>query len=196
MKVRTFVAGLLFVMAVTGFSYAENFKVFSSGEVSWTAPDGRYTIHTVERDAAASKLPGAFHALVLEDARTGSSRQLCNYYGTLAVAWSQDDFVIVTEYVNRSNARTMVFAPSQNSDPVVITPRHLAKLLPADIGAHLIGNDHVYVEAATVEQDRLKLRVWGYGARDASGFSLRCEYGLQDGTATCQDAAQTTASIF
>jgi hypothetical protein len=63
----------------------------------------------------------------------------------------------------------------------------LTRLVPADLRSTLRENDHVFVEAARVERDKLYLTVWGYGPHDSNGFRWHCEYSLREGTVSCSE---------
>src|SRR5215472_7501214 len=61
--------------------------------------DGRFEVRDVAPETSAGELVGASHSLWLTEMATGSSRKLCDYLGIAAVAWSSNDFLVVTQYV-------------------------------------------------------------------------------------------------
>ncbi len=176
------------LFAVTS-ALAAPFVVFpKAGQLA--SPDGRFVVRNTDREAPFTELVGTFHFLFLEDNASGHSRKLCDYVGVAAVAWTDNDSIIVTQYVGKHTSRALIFAADSTDDPVVIDQPLLTHLIPYDLLPHLQGNDHVFVEATRVDGDKLTLRVWGYGQHDAHGFRLNCEYSLQEGSASCAEATQ------
>jgi hypothetical protein len=149
------------------------------------SPDGRYLIRNLDANPAPQQFSGVFHSLFLEQRATGRSRKLCDYVRRVAVAWSGGNRIIVTDYTNQKNSRALVFAADDSFEPVVIDKRNLEAMLPAGQRGYLSGNDHVFVEASSLEGDALVFRVWGYGARNANGFRLICQYDLAQSTISC-----------
>jgi hypothetical protein len=163
---------------------AGQFVVFPKGG-DLVSPDGRYVVRNAEREASQVDLDGTFHALWLVDQAAGRSRKLCDYVGVAAVAWSGNDFLVVTEYVGKKTSRARVFPAANPEDAVILDKATLTRLVPVDLRPALRGNDHVFVEASRVEAGKLYLRVWGYGEHDAHGFQWTCEYGLAEGSIIC-----------
>jgi len=150
------------------------------------SPDGRFVVRNVERSAQPSDFVGTFHTLWLFEAGTDHSRKLCDYLGVAAVTWSNNDFLVVTQY-DKKTSRALVFSAAGPENPVLLDLPTLARLVPAELRAELRENDHVFVEASRVEQDTLHLNVWGYGRHDANGFRFRCAYALQEGVVSCSE---------
>ena len=165
---------------------AAPFVVFpKAGELK--SPDGRFVVRNREREGSESEFVGAFRSLWLVESATGRSRKLCDYVGLAAVAWSSDDFLVVTQYLTRRTSRALVFSTTSPEDPVVLDKPTLIHLLPVEFRPALRENDHVFVEASRVEGDTLHLRVWGYGQHDANGFRWRCQYPLPTGVVSCYE---------
>jgi hypothetical protein len=173
------------LFAVTS-GQAVPFVVFPKAEQLASA-DGRFVVRNTDREAPLTELVGTFHFLFLEDTASGYSRKLCDYVGVAAVAWTDKNSIIVTQYVGKRTSRALIFAADNTDDPVVIDQPLLTHLISYDLLPHLQGNDHVFVEATKVDGETLTLRVWGYGQHDAHGFRLNCEYNLQEGSATCRE---------
>jgi len=184
---RRFVLRVGLVLAFAAFGTAAQaapFVVFPKAE-HFASPDGRFVIRNSEREAPLAEFAGTFHSLLVEETASGHVRKLCDYVGVAAVAWAQNDSIIVTQYVSRRTSRAMIFAADDSRQPVVIDQPALINLVPVNLRPHLRDNDHVFVEASRVEGDILTLRVWGYGRHDADGFRWRCEYRLADGQISC-----------
>ena len=171
----------LCVSAQTG-----QFAVFPKA-AQLASPNGRLLIRNTDREASQADIDGTFHSLWLVEAATGRSRKLCNYVGVAAVAWSENDSVLVTEYVGKWTSRALVFSANTGTDPVMLDASALTQLVPVDLRPALRGNDHVFIEAVRVQRNDLFLRVWGYGAHDSPGFQWTCKYSLTDATIACQE---------
>jgi hypothetical protein len=103
------------------------------------------------------------------------------------VAWSGNDFLIVTQYVAKKTSRALVFSTARPDYPVMLDKPTLIRLVPVELRPALRENDHVFIEAWRVDAGKLDLRVWGYGQHDANGFRWRCEYALRGGTVSCNE---------
>ena len=151
------------------------------------SPDGRLVVRNAERAESLSDFSGTFQSLWLIESATGRSRKLCDYVGVAAVGWSGNDFLVVTEYMNRRTSRALVFSVTGPEYAVVLDKPTLLHLLPVELRPPLRENDHVFVEASRLEGETLHVRVWGYGQHDAHGFRWRCEYALRTGAVSCSE---------
>jgi hypothetical protein len=161
------------------------------------SPDGKFLIRNVDHAAGPSDFSVVFRSLILEEVPSGRSWELYNYVGRVAVAWSGNRFIIVTDYVSKRTSRALVFAIGSRTgdsrgDPfaveqVTLDKVQLSRLVPSEQNVHLLANDHVFLEVTRVEGGALILRVWGYGARNPKGFRLACQYDLRAGTAACKE---------
>lgn len=184
---RIGIVGVVFAAAFCIEGLAAPFVVFPKA-AELASPDGRYSVRNAEREGSPSDFVGTFHSLWLIDLANGRSRKLCDYTGVAAVAWSGNQFVIVTQY-SRRTSRALVFAVSNPDDPVMLDASTLIRLVSEEWRPALRENDHVFVEASSVDENKLNLRVWGYGRRDPDGFRWRCEYLLREGRVSCSGAA-------
>jgi hypothetical protein len=179
------------VLAATALAAAESFATFPISK-ELPSPDGKFTIRSTDAAPAPGEFTGVFHSLLLKERATGRSWKLCDYFRTVAVAWSGNDLILATDYMNAKTSRALVFGVDGGFAPVVVDKVRLVALLPPNQRVHLTENDHVYVEASTLEGDTLILRVWGRGARDAKGFTYLCTYSLAQGTASCRERTAAT----
>lgn len=167
-------------------AHANPFVVFpKAGEL--VSPDGRYVVRNEEHERAGSDFVGTFRSLWLIEVTTGRSRKLCDYIGVAAVAWSNNDFLVITQYLNKKTSRALVLSAAGPEDAVMLDKPTLIRLVPTELRATLRENDHIFVEGSRVEGETLHLRVWGYGQHDGNGFSWRCEYGLREGGVSCTE---------
>ena len=125
--------------------------------------DGRFEVRDVAPQSSAGELVGASHSLWLTELTTGRSRKLCDYLGIAAVAWSSNDFLVVTQYVGKKTSRALVFAASSPVEPVLLDAPGLIQMVNVEMRPSLRGNDHIFVEASRLEEETFYFRVWGYG---------------------------------
>jgi len=190
MRVQPFFRGVVSAFAVVALgiaAYAAPVVVFpKAGRLP--SPDGRFVVRNSDREAPLTEFAGTFHSLFLEETATGRTRKLCDYVGVAAVAWTQNDSIIVTQYLSKRTSRALIFAADNSREPAVIDQPLLVNLVPVGLRPQLRENDHVFVEASGVEGEILTLRVWGYGKHDAGGFRWRCVYRLVEGGIACEEA--------
>ena len=181
---------LLLLAAMLGApAWAAPFVVFpEAGRL--VSPDGRLEVRDAGRQGAASEFVGSFHALWLVEVASGRSRKLCDYLGVAAVAWSGNDFVVITQYVGKKSSRALVFPTTGAEEPVMLDSSTLIQMLPAESRASLRENDHVFVEALRLEQGTFYFHVWGYGKHDWNGFQMNCEYGLREAKVACAQGSK------
>jgi hypothetical protein len=165
---------------------ASSFVVFpKAGET--VSPDGQFRVRNVERERPASEFIGTFQSLWLIEKASGRSRKLCDYVGVAAVGWAGNDFVLVTQYVSKKSSRILIFSVTNEEETFVLDQPTVVRMVPIEFRDALRENDHVFIEATSVEERRLRLRVWGYGKRDVNGFRWRCEYRLGESGVACSD---------
>jgi len=178
------VFGICVLVAMSVPMVAGPFVVFPKAG-ALMSPDGRFVVRETAREASASEFVGTFHSLWLSDRANGRSRKLCDYVGVAAVAWS-GDFVLATQYLSKKTSRALIFSASDPENIHMIDQPRLIQVVPVELRDTLRENDHVFVEASSLEKQTLHLRVWGYGRHDANGFRWGCEYGLRDGAISCK----------
>lgn len=165
-------------------SFAVPFVLFPKAR-QLASPDGRFVVRNSEAGDPGAEFAGTFRSLWLTETATGRSRKLCDYVGVAAVAWSNNNFLVVTQYLNKRTSRALIVAADGSQDTVMLDVKTLIHIVPAEFRPGLRENDHAFVEALGVEAETLHLRVWGYGQHDPKGFRWRCDYSLDKGTVTC-----------
>lgn len=101
------------------------------------------------------------------------------------MAWSENEFLLVAQYVGKRTSRTLVFSRDHAALAILLDKSQLIGQLPVELREHLRANDHVFVEASQVEGGMLFFRVWGYGLHDPNGFRWRCQYAMSQATTSC-----------
>jgi len=172
------------VLAACGSLKSAPFVVFpKAGELR--SPDGRFVVRNAEREAPATDLDGTFHSLWVVESGSGRTRKLCDYVGVAAAAWTEDDRLLVTEYLGRRTSRALLFAVADATGPLVLDKGTLTQQVPPALRDTLRGNDHVFIEAEAVAGNELLLEVWGYGKHDAMGFRWKCSYNIPENRIAC-----------
>jgi hypothetical protein len=178
---------VVFVVGMAAYVDAAPFAMFpKAGRV--VSPDGRFEVRDLAPQSAAGELVGTPHSLWLTELSTGYSRKLCDYLGLAAVAWSSNDFLLITQYVGRKTSRALVFAIVTSADPVLLDAPGLIQMVDVEMRPALRENDHVFVEAARIEGKIFYFRVWGYGKHDPGVFRWSCRYSLTEGVVSCASA--------
>ena len=188
MRVKRVMAGVCFALFTLSVqSWAGSFVLFpKAGRL--VSPDRRFEVRDADRLGAASDFVGSFHSLWIVDQSNGSSRKLCDYIGVAAVEWAGNDFLLVTEYVGKKTSRAFVFPTVTSHDSIVIDVSSLEKAVPPELRETLRGNDHVFVEASSLEKGTFYFRAWGYGQHDKSGFRWNCQYTFIDEKLACDSS--------
>lgn len=174
----------------------EKFATFPGAATELPSRDGQFLVRSISYGTAPGSISGKFHALVLEERRTGKSHKLCDYLGKIMVFWTADNVLVVNDYYTDMGARVLLFVTDETIPPVAIDKNLLLRLLDPITGRHLLGNNHVFIAASKLEGDTLALRLWGYGAQDANGFGFSCEYSLAHNTASCAQSSGTPKTVF
>ncbi len=182
------------ILVVLGCSLAlaEQFAVFPDRK-ELRSPDGKFVIRSVDYVPQAHEFSGLFRALILENLADGSTRELYHYVNRVGVAWSGNNFIIITDYVSKKTARALLFRIDQPGEYVVFDKPSLAARIPHERRIQLERNDHAFLEVSRLDGSVLTVRVWGYGAHDPQGFRFQCEYELDQGTTTCRDVVAAGA---
>ena len=184
MRPRIPLAVSITILTLIVSAHAAPFVLFpKAGQLP--SPDGRFVVRNQERDGSDKEFIGTSHSLWLMETASGRSRKLCNYLGVAAVAWSGNDFLVVSEYVGKKTSRAWVF-PIATQEALVFDQPRLIQMVPVALRTALRENDHIFIEASSVEAETVHLRVWGYRAHNAQGFHWSCAYEMREARMNCQ----------
>src|ERR1700687_4045306 len=111
-----FVLQIALVSLVSAEVFASQFVVFPKAS-ELVSPDGRFAVRSVDSQGSASDIVGTFRTLWLFELATGRSRKLCDYLGVASVAWSSNDWLLVTQYVGRGASRALGFFATRAGAP-------------------------------------------------------------------------------
>ena len=185
-----FIRAWIVVVLTCSAVFAEQFTVFPDRK-ELRSPDGKFVIRSADYGPRPHEFSGLFRSLILQNTTDGSARELYHYVGRVGVAWSGNNFLIVTDYVSKKTARALVFRIDRPDEYLVLDKPSLAARIPDEHRVQLERNDHAFLEVSHIEGSVLTLRVWGYGAHDPQGFRFQCTYELDQGTTTCRDVVAT-----
>ena len=120
------------LVSVVGHVYAAPFALFpKAGHLA--SPDGRFEVRDVDLREPGSEFSGIFHSLWLVETASGRSRKLCDYVGVAAVAWSEKDSLMVTQYLSKKTSRALIFATTSTQEPVVLDVPSLIQMVPVGL---------------------------------------------------------------
>jgi hypothetical protein len=113
-----------------------------------------------------------FHTAILEDRVLRTRRKLFNYDRHIDLLWNPDSkSFAVTDYEESDYARCSIVFTDQ-TEPTIRVWDNLVKALTDRERNSLLQNDHVYIAAVEwIGADALKVKVWGYGKINPSGFT-------------------------
>jgi len=185
-----FIRAWMVVVLTCSAVFAEQFAVFPDRK-ELRSPDGKFVIRSVDYAPRPHEFSGLFRSLILQNTTDGSARELYHYVGRVGVAWSGNNFLIVTDYVSKKTARALVFRIDRPDEYLVLDKPSLAARIPEERRVQLERNDHAFLEVSLIEGSGLTIRVWGYGAHDPQGFRFQCTYELDQGTTACRDIVAT-----
>ena len=104
-----FIRAWLVVVLTCSAVFAEQFAVFPDRK-ELRSPDGKFVIRSVDYAPRPHEFSGPFRSLILQNTTDGSARELYHYVGRVGVAWSGNNFLIVTDYVKRRQPAHSCFA--------------------------------------------------------------------------------------
>jgi len=140
------------------------------------SPNARYVIVGEEHHG------GPFHTAILEDRVLKTRRKLLDYDSHIDLLWNPDSkSFAVTDYGESDYSRCSIIF----TDQMVTTIQIWDKLVKALTGRELkslVDNHHVYIAAVQwISADALKVKVWGYGEANPSGFTRFYSYDTDGG---------------
>jgi len=122
------IALLLVTLAASSRS-GEQFTIFPDRK-ELRSPDGHYVVRSVDHVSRPGEFPGVFRTLIVEEVSTGRVRKLYDYVGHVALAWSGNDFILVTDDVDKKTSRAIVSPVAPERDGLVVHKTQLIPLLP------------------------------------------------------------------
>lgn len=152
------------------------------GKVAMTvSPDGRYEVINKDSLSETEILSmGGNHALYLRNLKTGEERKLYSYGRHVEVLWSpKGTRLLINDYKGSDYSIPIIFSSDGNGNPINIEEQLKKKLKN---NPSIFGNHHVYVVGTDWDgENKIKVKIYGYGDVDPNGFTLWYEYTIGDG---------------
>lgn len=172
---------LLFVLSnlliVSATASQASPKIVSFPEQSQApSPDARYVIVEEENHAEP------FHTAILEDRVLKIRRKLFDYDRSIDLLWNPDSkSFAVTDYEGSDYSRCSIIFTDKTIPTIPVWDK-LTKALTERDRRSLLENHHVYIAAVQwISVTALKVKVWGYGELNPSGFTRLYSYDRDGG---------------
>jgi hypothetical protein len=130
------------------------------------SPDGRYLITGVDSDSEP------YHTVFLEDRRLKTRRKLFNYNRGIELLWNPDStHFVLNDYVGSDYSECKIIPVDEKVQPTNVWGEIVKGIRPKEQRS-LLENHHVYIAAREwIAPDTLRVKVWGYGDLNPSGFT-------------------------
>lgn len=144
---------------------------FPSQHTTAVSPDGRFAIINLDSD----KEP--YHTLFLEDRKDRGRRKLLEYSRSVRVLWNPNSrWFAVTNYAGSNVSECYLYSTDAVRPKIDIEKEIIARMSPSE-KARVQNNYHVYWEAVSwVNAITLRVKVWGHGDENPSGFTRSYYY--------------------
>jgi hypothetical protein len=118
-----------------------------------------------------------FHTAILEDRVLKTRRKLFDYDRGIDLLWNPDSkSFAVTDYEGSDYSRCRIIFADRTAPTIQIWDKLIAALTTSERKG-LLANHHVYIAAAQwIGDGALKVKVWGYGEVNPSGFTRFYSY--------------------
>jgi hypothetical protein len=123
-----------------------------------------------------------FHTAILEDRVLKTRRKLFDYDRHIDLLWNPDSkSFAVTDYEGSDYSRCRIIFTDKTIPTIQVWDK-LTKALTERDRKSLVENHHVYIAAVQwVSATALKVKVWGYGELNPSGFTRFYSYDRDGG---------------
>ena len=148
---------------------------FPSKAPAAVSPDGQFAIVSVDSTSEPR------HTLFLETrGSTGSRRKLLDYERQVTIIWNPTSSAFaVTNYSGSNVAECLVFLVSTDDSPMDVAGGIQQGIRNPQELASLRKNDHLYYAAIRwTSAQTLRVKVWGHGDANPSGFRRVYTYHL------------------
>ena len=152
------------------------------GVVSQTvSPDGKHVLINIdsEGDSQTAYL-GDNHALYLLDLETTKIEKIRSYGRNVEVLWSPKGSALLLSDHRGSDFTDTIIYMLNGKKRQIDMERELRRQMGDN--QSIFNNHHVYVTGVGwLGEDKVEIKIWGYGDIDPRGFTLRYEFTIGDG---------------
>jgi len=162
-------------ITTAGGSRSVNPVSFPSNRTETASADGRFAVVNVDSDFEPH------HALFLENRKTRVRRKLVEYGRSVEVLWNPNgNAFAVTDYVGSNISECFVYSTSADEAPVNVADEIQHSIANPIELASIQKNDHIYYAAVRwTSPQTLRVKVWGHGDVNPSGFIRTYTYRMQ-----------------
>lgn len=154
------------------------------GEVSAIpSPDGKYVLINVDSENEKQSLSlGGNHALYLQNLKTGKQKKIYSYDRYIEILWSpKGSKLLINDHGGSDYSFPIIFLINDNKQPIDVGKQIKENMAMAS-NQSISGNHHVYIVGTKwLDENRVKIKIYGYGDVDPRGFTLWYEYSIQNG---------------
>ncbi len=130
------------------------------------SPDGRYLISGVYDDSEPH------HPVFLDDRRLKTRRKLFDYERHIEILWNPDSkSFVLNDYAGSDYSECKIISVDEKAESIDVWDKIVKGIAPREQRT-LLENHHVYIAAREWgSRDAIKVKVWGYGEVNRSGFT-------------------------
>lgn len=141
------------------------------------SPNRRFILYNIDTE---NTWPN--HALFLKDIKEEKEKKLYAYQRYVEVLWSpQSTALFINDHGGSDYSNSIIFIFEGKKKNKTFD---LREELRQNLGNHksIFGNHHVYIESVEwLNEDKVKVKISGYGDVDPDGFTLWYEYKIGEG---------------
>jgi len=129
------------------------------------SPDGRYSITGVYSESEP------YHTVFLDDRQLKTRRELFSYSRSIELLWNPDGkSFVLNDYAGSDYSECKIIFVDEKAESIDVWDKIVKGIAPREQRS-LLENHHVYIAAREwVSRDAVKVKVWGYGEVNRSGF--------------------------
>ncbi len=174
-KIAVILTGLLIFILVTSAIGGEELIRFPGEITEIISPSGKYVLYNVDNEKGEHN-----HILFLKENKKEKDIELYSYKRYVEILWSPiGNSLIINDHGGSDYTNSIIFILDGERKMIDI-----GKELKKKLGDNksIFGNHHVYIEGIKwIDENKLKVKIYGYGDIDPDGFALLYEYTIEDG---------------
>lgn len=140
-----------------------------------TSPNGRYILYNINTEKAKP-----YHTLFLKDLKKKTDEKLYTYDRYIEVLWSpKGTALIVNDHGGSDYTNSIIFLLNDWKKKIDVKEQIRLRM---GNNKSIFGNHHVYIEGIEwIDENNIKIKIYGYGEVDPDGFTLWYEYKIGEG---------------
>ena len=173
---KTWFIAISIILCLATFVMAKEKLTRFPGEISQiSSPNKTYLLSNIDDDKSPP-----YHTLFLKDLKNNTNEKLFFYNRYVDVLWSpKGTGLIVNDHGGSDYANSIIFLLNGVKKSVDLKATLRQKISE---NKSIFGNHHVYIEGMEwVDENRVKVKISGYGDIDPNGFEIWYEYTIGNG---------------